>query len=438
MPAMPDHPAPLPPALSPRTTPTWEVELLISAAAVFAMLQLPGWLDERYLALDARLDADLRQIAMMTYLYAKSVAVMLAITFIVHLALRARWIALVGVDSVYPGGIRTDRLRMGPIQREVEGSALSQATSGVIERADNRASLAFAMGVVVAGLTLGILVFVAVSGLTALALGHLLHLPIDAYALLMLIFLLMLAPMFAAAIIDHWFGARLPAGSWLRRSVARVFRGYQRLGMGRDGNWIYSLLSSHGGERKAMLMQMAAITLTVLGVAISLAAMKQPQRLGSYGLFPQVTGVNGLLAAHYDDQRDPGRDEALPFVPSAVIDEAPYLRLIVPYRPMRDASAMQRRCAHAAGIDERNARSAALLACLQQLHAVTLDGQPVPGLRYEATVDARTRRPALLAMIDIRHLAPGRHELRIARPSGPARSSSKDRDPGFDRIVFWR
>ena len=30
-----------------RTARTWEVELLISGVAVFAMLQLPGWLDDR-------------------------------------------------------------------------------------------------------------------------------------------------------------------------------------------------------------------------------------------------------------------------------------------------------------------------------------------------------------------------------------------------------
>ena len=40
-----------PHALPRRTTPTWEVELLISGVAVFAMLQLPGWLDDRLFAL---------------------------------------------------------------------------------------------------------------------------------------------------------------------------------------------------------------------------------------------------------------------------------------------------------------------------------------------------------------------------------------------------
>ena len=39
------------------TTPTWEVELLISGVAVFAMLQLPGWLDDGMFALAPRLGA---------------------------------------------------------------------------------------------------------------------------------------------------------------------------------------------------------------------------------------------------------------------------------------------------------------------------------------------------------------------------------------------
>ena len=49
----------------------------------------------------------------------------LAVTFALHLLLRAQWIALVGMDSVYPQGVRLDKLRMGPIQR---GTCAAQAS----------------------------------------------------------------------------------------------------------------------------------------------------------------------------------------------------------------------------------------------------------------------------------------------------------------------
>lgn len=78
------------------TARTWEVELLISGVAVFAMLQLPGWLDDGMFALSPRLNDDWQIVVKLSYFYAKSAAVVLAVTFALHLLLRAQWIALVG------------------------------------------------------------------------------------------------------------------------------------------------------------------------------------------------------------------------------------------------------------------------------------------------------------------------------------------------------
>lgn len=59
------------------TTPTWEVELLISGVAVFAMLQLPVWLDRQMFALTPRLDTDLAGVVLPLYVYLKSAALIL-------------------------------------------------------------------------------------------------------------------------------------------------------------------------------------------------------------------------------------------------------------------------------------------------------------------------------------------------------------------------
>src|SRR5690606_8049809 len=82
------------------TTPTWEVELLISGVAVFAMLQLPGWLDANYFALRPRLAEVWLQPLSPLHMYLKGAAVILAVTFVLHLICRAHWIALVGMSSV--------------------------------------------------------------------------------------------------------------------------------------------------------------------------------------------------------------------------------------------------------------------------------------------------------------------------------------------------
>lgn len=136
-------------ALPRHTTPTWEVELLISGVAVFAMLQLPGWLDDRWFTLRPRLDASWAQPLEIIYIYSKTAALILAVAFVAHLLLRARWIAQVGMHSVHPDGIRWERLRLGPIQRAVDEKQYGSAAAS-IDRADNLATTVFAIGVMLA------------------------------------------------------------------------------------------------------------------------------------------------------------------------------------------------------------------------------------------------------------------------------------------------
>jgi len=151
-----------------------------------------------------------------------------------------------------------------------------------------------------------------------------------------------------------------------------------------------------------------------------------------------LCGHATLASGHVLLGRDPARDRALPYVQSSVIT-GPYLKLVVPYRPRHDEPAMLATCGHRTAGLEGEALAIAQLACLHDLHAVTLDGKPLTGLRYEIASDPRTDRPALLAMIDVRELPRGRHELRVARPPRADRKPAKDNpDPSFDAIPFWR
>ena len=424
-----------PPALSARTTPTWEVELLISGVAVFAMLQLPGWLDDRMFALEPRVGSDWRPVLLLFYIYSKSTAVVLAVTFAIHLLLRAQWIALVGMDSVYPQGVQLDRLRMGPIQRAIE-EARPESSADAIERADNRASVLFAIGVSIALIIASICIFFCGSLLLVNLLAQSFDWPIDPLKVMLGLFGALMLPFMAASMIDQFRGDRLRPGGATYRVIAATLRFYTRIGMGRRNSHVVALLTSNGGERRMMAVVVGIMVAALLGVGAAYTAMGSPGAIGSYALFPD-SGHLQLRSEHYDDQRNPARDAALPFVQSAVIT-GPYVKLLVPYRPDRDQPAMRTHCAHARLL-QGEALANARLACLQALHPVSLDGKPLPGLRYEIASDPRTDRPALLAMIDVRNLAPGRHDLRIARPPrGDRRPDNDNPDPGFDAIAFWR
>ena len=212
------------PSLPKQTTPTWEIELLISGVAVFAMVQLPGVLDDAIFRLRPRFDANWGVPLSMLYIYAKTAAVILAATFIIHLLLRARWIALVGLMSVHPRGIDWSRLRIGPIAREVEESRLVSLDAAV-ERADNSATTVFATGVLLGSLLIVVAILVvALVGLVA-ALG----VPADSNLLPMLIGAFLL-PFLLAQLADRRFGARLPEGSRRRRLVRGVLKTYSRGG----------------------------------------------------------------------------------------------------------------------------------------------------------------------------------------------------------------
>ncbi len=367
------------------------------------------------------------------YVYLKSAALILAVTFALHLMLRAHWIALVGMHSVYPDGVLWAKLRMGPVRREFEQRRHGCAAES-IERADNRATVVFAIGVMLASrlLQLSALVVVLFALITAtltLA-GEQVNLTLAFGICFLAIILLMLL----SRRIDHRFGQRLAPNGLPRRLLAGTFNALSHMGVGRRSE-VMALLASHGSERRINVLATVTILAVLLGVALGLNTLKEPVHSGSYRLFPRsIDDSRTLRSAHYDDQRDPLHDAATPFVQSAVID-GPYLRLTVPYQPQRDAPAQRVACAGALALAEGVARSDALLACLSHLHALTLDGNPLASVHYDVGSDPRTDRPALLAMIDVRALATGRHVLLVARGSsnGVARA-----DDNAVVIVFWR
>ncbi|MDN5924219.1 MAG: hypothetical protein L0H70_04385, partial [Xanthomonadales bacterium] len=226
----PDTPAPHAVDTLPRhTTPTWEVELLISGVAVFAMLKLPGWLGDHLLSLMPRLVSNLGTALLLIYEYLTCAAIILATTFALHLILRAYWIALVGLHSVYPDDILWERLRIGRhlrefLQRHDRGAA------GRIERADNRATVIFAVGITLAM----IMVALSATALLTFAIITLLVVfgnhRVDAIYVFIIVVVGGSLPLLMAMLVDGLWGSRLRRDGWLQRALVKVYSGYKRVG----------------------------------------------------------------------------------------------------------------------------------------------------------------------------------------------------------------
>lgn len=434
-----DGTMPQPRPLSRLTTPTWEVELLISGVAVFAMLQLLGWLDNAWFALQPRLEASWSAALMMLYIYAKGATLILAITFALHLLLRAHWIAQVGMHSVYPEGIRWERLRIGPVQRELERQRYG-GPEAAIERADNRATVVFSIGVTLATFLLTSTAVVALAVAISALLARLGGPGIGTSDQLAAGLALVLAPFLLAVLVDRTLGARLSPEGRGRAVLRTIYGVYGRVGMSHRGNPTMAMVSSHIGERRTILLSTVVMLAVVVAVIWSHDAQRNPLGIGNYDALPAPLpgAARTIDPAHYDDTRDVARGGAVPYVQSLIVRE-PYLRLVVPYQPHRDNAALRTACRGVDGLP-REERHSVLLDCLQRLHPVELDGKPLASLHYDLGSDPRTERPALLAMIDVRVLVPGRHELRVARPAAIKRDGDVDDDTTNMpyRIPFWR
>lgn len=407
------------------TTPTWEVELLISGVAVFAMLQLPELLDGYILDWTPRLVDRWAKLLFVIYVYAKSAAIILAVTFVIHLLLRARWIALVGMLSIYPKGVDWDNFRLGPNAREFESKRLGRMEDA-IDRADNSATMVFAMGVVLASIlcvvTLIVGSVIAVSWMLETRLG--LHAKTQwimwtaAFAMI---------PYGLAVGVDRRYGDRMQPGSFGTRALRGVLGFYSKIGVGMANNPALALLSSHRGRRKTILLIATIFMFATLAASTSYYIARNPDAYGSYDAFPDEDELpsRSVDPAHYDDRRDPTRSPIAPFIQSAVII-GPYVQLIVPWVPDRDGPALDARCGTLPA-------DAQLKCYAERVRPVTLDGKPIAPV-FDIGEDARTNRPALVAMIDVRQLPQGRHVLGITLPQrGP-----HDAAPDADFIPFWR
>lgn len=420
-----------------RTTPTWEMELLVSGATVFGLMQLPAQADRLLFGFYNASNFAVAALTPSLWIYIKFSLLTLIATFVAHLCLRGYWVALVGLSSVYPEGFRWDRMkaRLGPhylqTSRELAGDM-----DRLIERADNRASIVFGLGFGMAMLML--MPMVLVIGMMAViwiyeALGGDAADALKASAVLAAgIFLV-----FGALVYwDRARGDRMPADSRGGRWLRGFFRFYARLGFDRANNPLITLYGSNEGNRRTAVI-LGVVMMAVLSIVLWQAV---GERLGwSVGDFAGLpedvqSATDTVLPMHYASQRGTtARLAPLPHIPDPVV-RGDYVRLFVPYIPARHNEAMQMRCPQAlaaTGDDAQRER----LDCLEAMHAVTLDGQPLD-IHFDAAEDPATGQRGMLAMIPVHTLERGRHELTLQRTP---RSDRKADDPPPKPYVipFW-
>src|SRR5437764_873840 len=126
----------------PDTSPTWELELLISGAVLFALFQLPTVLNGFFARIEPHATSTMLSALLFVQIYVKAIVYALIASFVVHLVARAYWVGLVGLHSVFPKGVRWENFKSGPVTLEVYRSRLVSLPA-IISRTDNFCSVIF-------------------------------------------------------------------------------------------------------------------------------------------------------------------------------------------------------------------------------------------------------------------------------------------------------
>ena len=437
---MTPHDTPPPPAapLSNRTTPTWEMELLVSGATVFGLLQLPALADRVLFGFYNSSNFAVATLTPSLWVYVKFSLLTLIATFIVHLCLRGYWVALVGLHSVYPQGFRWDRMtsKLGPhylaSSRELTGEI-----DTVIERADNRASIVFGLGFGMATMMLMPMVVVSavmvVVGIYEALGGDGLH----AMVAMVVLGMLIMGVFLVLVTWDKSKGAAAGLDSRKGRWARAFFRFYGRLGFNRANNTLITLYGSNEGNRRTALVIGVVMSAVMAVVIWQIMSERLGWNAGDFAGLPDDVpmATDTLLPLHYASQRDgKSRMDPLPHIPDPVV-RGNYLRLFVPYLPLRHNKAMADRCPEALAIEDETGPRARL-DCLAAIHAVAIDGKPVD-IHFDGAEDPGTGQRGMIAMIPVHDLPAGRHELTLLRAPRNRRKDA-DEPPKPHRIPFWR
>lgn len=386
---------------------TDEMELIISGLTTFALLNLPGWLMERYADAYVHQSVGTAVVSSIGLSIGIGLCYALGACFLAHLAIRAYWVGLVGLRTVFPRGIDWSRtFGIGPVVRTYYQARLPDLGTAM-DRADRVASTLFSVisliALSLAWVGLVMLVVLGTAGVVGSRYG--LANAFVNWAALGMVLLMSGAPTLAWLLdsVLVRLSPRLAATAPVRAVVVAMVRLTW---------WVFPQrlilpvqLTLQSNTRPIGFV--VATVFAVVAVLIGGNAVRERQVQFTWlpGEFMHLSGpdaMRGMSSAHYEDQRvAQDRFRPWPLIPS-VQQDGPFLPLFLPYYPLRDNALAARECAGEAGPD-----------CLRLIWGVSLDGRPVPLDEAIPTQRADLGLRGLTVFVPLQGVRPGRHLLEV-------------------------
>jgi len=448
-----EHPEPpneaTPSRFSGLHTRTFEAELLISGAVVFGLFQVQPVLSRFFDEMLVRVEGQLRMVVLLGQTYLLLVVYALLAAFLLHLVLRAFWIGLVGLESVFPGGIKWDQVNAGPFFIENSRKRLGSLAQ-IIDRVDDLCSLIFSFGFMIVITFIYSTAVVLVSAVVGFLASRLLFGGRWSSVVFWVIIGTIIGFPLVTNLVDRLVGPRVRTDGVAGRAIAFMMKISYLMSPLRWMGPIGLTFGSNTSNTKLSAATTVAMFTLAAGVMAVMFVQAGMLRFDSLVYFPASLRANGIDPRHYRDLREEGSIEPkTPTIQSEVV-EGPYLKLVIPYFPRRHNPLIRERCPNvvpfrSSGLvfgrpdppDEPEYRSA--VDCLASLFPIEIDGDSLQDPWFEFTQDPVSGMEAIVTYIPLEDFEAGRHELLIATPSrGMAEGDADDVEPVRHLIPFWR
>ncbi|MFP5245960.1 MAG: hypothetical protein ACLGH0_04640, partial [Thermoanaerobaculia bacterium] len=427
---------------------TRELELLISAALVFALLQLPDALDDWWYHTTVHLGGSAFGTVFVIFYVGKLVSYGLIVAIGAHFLLRGFWVAVMSLRSVYPDGVHREKLDQGEVFRKLYDEKLM--TLGMLEdRVDRLAASIFAFVFLFLMIFVAMVVWAAAGWVIATIVKKVTGSDAVFGPVFLGIFaLFVILQSFVASVDKTTKKRRVSPG--LENAALRVARWmyYPTL------NFLYApvffTFSTHSSRRKMSVLLIGFLYAMIGFFALSVFYSRGILGFDSYIYYPAQAREVQLRSLNYDNLRDADVPADQPSIQSDVI-EGPYLRLFVPYDAQKDNKRMRILCPEVAPLREDGFfflsraklpanRIAQLSSCFDRIYRIELDGRPLekPDFVFHRHPDGGVA--GRLTLIPVSSLQPGKHLLTVRHTPLPpgAKLSKSDARPDESYIPFWR
>lgn len=389
---------------------TDELELIISSLTLFALISLPSWLFEALSQSFTHLSTSMAITGTMGITLAAGICYGLAACFIVHLMVRAYWVGLIGLRTVFPKGIDWSRTPgIGPLTQKYYKSTLPDLET-VTERADRLASSLFAVIslLTIATLWLGMIVVLVLAaggwigariGLTNASLG------IATLALVGVFFGLPLL----LWLLDSVLARRLP-GLQENRAFTACVRFLRRIyGLIYPQRLVLPVQLTLQSNTRPLVFYFALVFSVTCIVVVGNSRYNAWRSFSVSNEFVYLDDgdvTEGFRSTYYEDSFSRiDRFRAWPRIDSFT-QKGSFVTLFLPYQPLRDNLILDDLCADAPE-DEGAA------VCLRKLWSVSINDQPVDIAQFVSAERMDIKMRGLIGLVPMQGLAPGMHHINI-------------------------